>query len=61
MEILKGLETKTLKRMLNDIKDNLTLAFIRLANRLHKLGMEEEEIKEHLQDIYQAVADEYGD
>lgn len=29
MEILKGLETKTLKRMLNDIKDNLTLAFIR--------------------------------
>ena len=36
-------------------------AFIRLANRLHKLGMEEEEIKEHLKDIYQAVANEYGD
>ena len=36
-------------------------AFIELAKRLHKLGMEEEEIKEHLQDIYQAVADEYGD
>ena len=29
MEILKELDTATLKKMLNDIKDNLTLAFIR--------------------------------
>ena len=29
MEILKELDTATLKKMLNDIKDNLKLAFIR--------------------------------
>lgn len=29
MEILKVLETETLKKMLNDIKDNMVLAFIR--------------------------------
>ena len=29
MEILKLLDTDTLKKMLNDIKDTLTLAFIR--------------------------------
>lgn len=29
MEILKELDTAILKKMLNDIKDNLTLAFIR--------------------------------
>jgi len=35
MEILKALDTDTLKKMLVDIKDNMVLAFIRaeLLNR----------------------------
>lgn len=35
MEIIKELDTETLKKMLNDIKDDLTLAFIR-AELLHR-------------------------
>lgn len=35
-------------------------AFIELAKRLHELGMQSDEIKAHLQEIYSAVADEFG-
>ncbi len=35
-------------------------AFIKLAERLLELKMPVDEIKAHLQDIYSAVADEFG-